>query len=264
MKKNFKSSWLPIAAVILISMAFAVISITRATTIGTNIDSSAINASSTLQATGAVIFYGNATFGTTTAPFILFNGTLGASSTALFTSGLTTYGNSIFGDQSTDVNLFTGTLQASSTALFTSGLTTYGNSTFGDQNTDINLFTGTLQASSTALFTDNATFYGRANIANASSTLANFGGGTTVAGLLFGTCTPSFGTVTASTTKTVVCGNTVLTGYNVFVTPYITNPQIIFSSASSTASGVSVAVYNTGVTGDVVTTDRLWSWMAIK
>ena len=239
MKKKFRSSWLPIAAVILISMAFAVISITRATTIGTNIDSSAVNASSTLQATGAVTFYATSTFG----------------------------------DLSTDVNLFTGTVQASSTALFTGGLTTYGNSTFGDHATnDVNLFTGTLQASSTALFTGNATFYGRAVIANASSTLANFGGGTTVAGFLFGTCTPTIGSVAASSTLSVICTDSEAvnsTTYKVFVTPNITNPSIIFSSASSTASGIQVSVYNTGwVAGAagvaVNPTDNIWSWMAIK
>jgi hypothetical protein len=120
---------------------------------------------------------------------------------------------------------------------------------------------------------ENLTTTGAINTATASTTglvkMNSFtvGSGSTVADIRFGTCAPAFGTVTASTTVAVDCviaGTPNLSSYRIFVTPYITNPQIIFSSASSTATGIQVAVYNTGVTGNVVTTDQTWSWMAIK
>ena len=247
MKKIFRSSYLPIAAVILISTVFAVIGLTQATTIGTNIDSSAVNASSTLQATGAVTFYGNSTFG----------------------------------DHATnDVNLFTGTLQASSTALFTGASTFYNTVTLSAANLKVSPGYG-MDVSSSGVLNIGTTTATQINIGsasgpvvitNASSTLANFGGGTTVAGFLFGTCTPTIGSIAASSTLSAICTGSATvnsTAYKVFVTPNITNPSIIFSSASSTASGIQVSVYNTGwVAGAagvaVDPTDNIWSWMAIK
>ena len=108
-------------------------------------------------------------------------------------------------------------------------------------------------------------------IANASSTLANFGGGTTIGNIVFGTCTVTIGTVTASSTAVADCAATgVTTDHKVFVTPYITDPNIIFTSASSTGTNtIQVSVYNTGwVDGVPGTNDdpanNTWSWMAIK
>jgi len=108
-------------------------------------------------------------------------------------------------------------------------------------------------------------------IANASSTLANFGGGTTIGSIVFGSCTVTIGSVTASSTAVANCAATgVTTDHKVFVTPYITDPNIIFTSASSTGTNtIQVSVYNTGwVDGVPGTNDdpanNTWSWMAIK
>jgi len=108
---------------------------------------------------------------------------------------------------------------------------------------------------------------------NASSTLANFGGGTTVSKVLFGTCTPTVGSLAATSTVSVICTNTGgvevvdSTAYKVFVTPYITEGEnISFVSASSTALGIQVTVLNRNLSGvgAVNPTDNVWSWMAIK
>jgi len=62
----------------------------------------------------------------------------------------------------------------------------------------------------------------------------------------------------------------VTTSHEVFVTPYITDASIIFTSASSTAADtIQVSVYNTGwVSGTPGTAvdpaDNTWSWMAVK
>lgn len=187
---------------------------------------------------------------------------------ATMTTGIS-MGSNTFGTITTGIDLGDTTTTGivigdATTGIILSGTQAYGiDMNSGTMSTaDIRLSSGDTIKNATASST---VLSGLFVSDNASSTLANFGGGTTVAGLLFGTCTPSFGTVTASTTKTVLCGSTDLTDYNIFVTPYITDTEIIFSSASSTASGISVSVYNTGaITGDIATTDNAWSWMAIK
>lgn len=103
-------------------------------------------------------------------------------------------------------------------------------------------------------------------IANASSTLANFGSGTTVSGLLFGTCTVNFGTSIgagqATTTNCVATGIT--TSYKVFVTPSTLEPNFVFNSASSTAPDtIQVQAFNSTTTA-VTISSHTWSWMAIK
>ena len=104
-------------------------------------------------------------------------------------------------------------------------------------------------------------------IANASSTLANFGGGTTVTGLLFGTCTVDFGTEIGpgvATTTNCLAANVDNT-YNFFVTPKDLETYVAFNSASSTSSGViQVQVFNTSTSTPVTTASHTWSWMAIK
>lgn len=104
-------------------------------------------------------------------------------------------------------------------------------------------------------------------IANASSTLASFGStGTTVTGLMHGTCANvTIASITASSTAIFNCAVTNMdTTWKVFVTPYITNPNIIFSSASTTVTGFQIAVYNTGVLGVINLTSHDWPWFAIK
>jgi hypothetical protein len=101
---------------------------------------------------------------------------------------------------------------------------------------------------------------------NASSTAISVGDGSPVAGLRFGTCTVTLGSITASTTLSANCTATgVTTSDKVFVTPYITDNGIIFTSASSTANNtIQVSVFNVGLTGAVNPADLAWPWMAIR
>ena len=95
--------------------------------------------------------------------------------------------------------------------------------------------------------------------------------GTPVNQMVFGTCTPTIGSITASTTLSAICTGSETyvngTGWKVFVTPNITEDKnIVFVSASSTASGIQVTllnVNNTGV-GAVNPTDNAWNWMAVR
>ena len=195
-----------------------------------------------------------------------------------------------------------GTLTVDTTSTLTGAVTTGSTLTVAG----LAQLNGVLQATSTSLFTDQATFYNNMKVApaygldvssagvlnigtttattinvgktgvpvvmaNASSTLANFGGGTTVSGISFGTCTVTIGSVAASSTAAVNCTATgVTTSHKVFVTPYITDSSIIFSSASSTANDViQVAVHNTGWVAGIPGTavdpaDNVWSWFAVK
>jgi len=102
---------------------------------------------------------------------------------------------------------------------------------------------------------------------NASSTGVSIGNGTKIANVFFGTCQVTYGNILASTTAVANCTATgVASGDKVFVTPNISNSNIIFSSASSTAAGdiIQIAVYNTGVIGTVNPDDNYWSWMAVR
>ena len=120
---------------------------------------------------------------------------------------------------------------------------------------------------------ENLTTTGAVNFATASSTsLASLDSikisslGDTISDIQFGTCTVTIGSVTASSTAVADCAATgVTTSHQVFITPYITDSTIIFSSASSTADNtIQVAVYNTGTVGAVDPADNSWAWMAIK
>jgi hypothetical protein len=108
---------------------------------------------------------------------------------------------------------------------------------------------------------------GLVQLENASSTRANFGEGTTVNNLIFGTCTVTVGNVAASSTAISTCSATgVTSNHRVFVTPALTEANMIFKSASSSVNDIiQVAVYNNGhITGATDPADNVWSWMAIK
>ena len=100
------------------------------------------------------------------------------------------------------------------------------------------------------------------------------GKGTGITQLLFGTCTPTVGSLTASTSVSAVCtGSEAVNsaGWRVFVTPNINGAagedrNIQFVSASSTASGIQVTVRNENFTGvgAVDPTDNAWYWMALR
>ena len=109
-------------------------------------------------------------------------------------------------------------------------------------------------------------------IGNASSTLANFGGGTTVSGLLWGTCAVDPQSIAAATSSAVStsCSATGLTSaYKVFVTPpsdeISGDNWLVFkgASASTTAGYIEITLFNatnTPINGP----SKTWSWMAIK
>lgn len=90
--------------------------------------------------------------------------------------------------------------------------------------------------------------------------------GSTVAGVVFGTCTVDFGTsLDADIATTTNCSATgVTTSDKIFLTPSDLEPYIVFNSASSTATNViQVQVFNATSTS-VNITSHTWSWMAIR
>ncbi|MEW5908129.1 MAG: hypothetical protein AB1643_03075 [Patescibacteria group bacterium] len=218
-----------------LSVLFVAVAAYAATTIGTNINTGgtltvtgAVAASSTLQVTGATTLYSTLNVSGLT--------TLGNASTTLLSISNTGYVGGANG-----LILADGSITDASGAI-----------SFGDEN-----------LSTTGII----------NFATASSTgLASLDSvkissiGDTISDIQFGTCTVTIGSVAASSTAVANCTATgVTTSHRVFVTPYITNAQIIFSSASSTADNIiQIAVYNTDVTGAVDPADNTWSWMAIK
>jgi ethanolamine utilization microcompartment shell protein EutS len=267
----------PLSFVLLVLAAVMLVVgvVEAATTISTN-----ISTGGTLSVTGATTLNGNTTLGNAATDVNLFTGTLQASTTALFTSGFTTYGNSTFGDAATDTNIFTGTLQASTTALFTGAVTMYGNLTvdksatttvtFSDEgiNFDANTFVIDPNANRVGILT--ATPSAAFEVSGlASSTTAVVGGGDTISGIVFGTCTYNPGAaITASSTLSTNCtaASGVRTGDRVFVTPRSLETELIMVSASSTAQNViQVTVYNTGaITGSISPASATWDWMSIR
>ena len=111
-------------------------------------------------------------------------------------------------------------------------------------------------------------------ITNASSTLANFGSGTTVSGLLWGTCAVNPQSITAATSSLVStsCSATGMTSsYKVFVTPpsdgvLSDDNWLVFegASASSTANFIEISLFNASTTASIDGPSKTWSWMAIK
>lgn len=293
MKKfaNSKLALQTLAATIVTLLSVAGI-VRAATTIGTN-----VNTEGTLTVTGASALNGNVTLGDTVADIITANGYLtqariGTGSTFGHISTVGADELGVEGEMEVDGTAwFDGSLRASSTLMVTGAATLHNTLAV----TGITTLTGALNfgtASSTAGGTallkvptinsdtgaisfgnENLTTTGAINFATASSTgLANLdsaaiGNGTTVDQFLFGTCTVNFGSITASSTAVTTCSATgVTTGHKVFLTPVLTDNQIIFTSASSTANNViQVAAYNTGATvGAIDPASATWAWMAIK
>ncbi len=270
-----------------------------------NLFTGTLQASTTALFTNGLTAYGNSTFGDAAADVNLFTGTLQASTTALFTNGLLTYGNSTFGDGAGDVNLFTGTLQASTTALFTSGLTSYGNLTVTNNGltTLVNASSTLLSVSGTGYIgganglilsdgsiTDTSgnisfddetlTSTGNINFNTASSTgltkvqtLKVSSGGSTLSGILFGTCSVDPQSIT-SATSTLVAASCAASGVRsedtVFVTPpsdTISNDNwLVFegASASTTAGYIEITLFNASTTAAIDGSARTWKWMSIR
>jgi len=117
------------------------------------------------------------------------------------------------------------------------------------------------------------TFTGLTTLANASTTLANFGGGTTISDLHFGTCSvnpPSIAIGTSSLVSTSCTASGVESGYKVFVTPpsdQISDDNwLVFegATASSTAGYIEITLFNASTTAAIDGSARTWTWMAIK
>jgi hypothetical protein len=114
---------------------------------------------------------------------------------------------------------------------------------------------------------------GLTTLVNASTTLANFGGGTTVAGLRFGTCSVDPQSITAATSTLVStsCAATgVASGDTVFITPpsdgISTDNWLVFegAAASSTSGYIEIALFNASTTATIDSPARTWKWMAIR
>ncbi len=170
-----------------------------------------------------------------------------------------------------------GTLYASSTALFSGVSTFYDTVTLSAANLFVSSGYGLDSTGVLNIGTSTATAItiGKAGVParifNASSTLANFGDGTTVSKLLYGTCTDAFGgsfpgTNIASTTSCTLNNSVtgLTTGQAVFVTPVMLEKNIVFNSASSTsATTIQIQIYNSSSTA-VSIIPHTWYWFAIK
>ncbi|MBU2109634.1 hypothetical protein KKB71_01585 [Patescibacteria group bacterium] len=267
MKKFYKNkNFVSILLSVILSFAFVAVAAYAATTIGTN-----VNTGGTLTVTGATAIYGATSIGGA----LTATSTLAVSGAASFAGNASTTGSAIL--KSATINSDTGAISFGDENLSTSGTLTLSSGALSFVNASS---TGWLKAATINSDTgaisfgnENLTTTGAMNFATASSTgLASLDSikvssvGDTISDIQFGTCTVTIGSVTASSTAVANCAATgVTTSHQVFVTPYITNPTIIFSSASSTADNIiQVAVYNTGTVGAVDPADNSWAWMAIK
>jgi len=251
--RNFlkNRSFYSITLSVLVSFAFVAVAASAATTISTN-----ISTGGTLSVTGA----------------------------STLTGAVTTSGNATFGDASTDVNLFTGTLQASTTALFTSGFTTYGNLTVDQAATTTVTFNqaGMNFDSNTLVIDPNANRVGvltaTPNTAfevagTASSTSLVVGGGSTLAGIVFGTCAVDPQSIAAQVSAKVETSCTaagIRSGDTVFVTPpsdtLATDDWLVFegASASSTNGFIEITLFNASTTAAIDSPSRTWAFMGIR
>ena len=228
---------------VILSVTFVAVSVYAATTIGTNIDTGG-----TLAVTGLSTL-GNASSTQLTATNSVYLATTGGSvgvGTTTPTSLFSFHGNSLLSGTA-----FFGAAITATSTLNVTGLTTLGN------------------ASTTVLSVSGASYFSTASTTGLAtiSSMKVSSIGDTVSDIQFGTCTVTIGSVTASSTAIATCAATgVTTSHRVFVTPYITDPQILFSSASSTDNDViQIAVYNVAATaGAINPADNVWSWMAIK
>ena len=126
---------------------------------------------------------------------------------------------------------------------------------------------------------ENLTTTGAINFATASSTgLATLDSikvsstGTTVAGLLHGTCSINPASIAAATSSPISCSATgVVSGDKVFVTPppsaaSVNSDWLIFSgaSASTTAANIQIELFNASTTAAIDGPAETWTWMAIR
>ncbi len=232
--------------------ALAITFVAYATSVGTN-----VSVTGTLTTTGVTTL----------------TGSLQASSTALFTGNITTYGNATFGDAAGDLNLFTGTLQASSTALFGDTATFYGNLTVDKAATTTVTFNqaGLNFDSNTLVIDPNANRVGvltatpgtsfEVNGTASTTNLVVGGNGSTIAGIVFGFCNLSSGTITASTTKAVNCTSAtgVRTSDRVFVmaTSSLPTNLILLSASSSATDTISLYIHRLDLTGGATATGNI-------
>ncbi len=249
---------------VVLSLVLVALSV-QATTISTN-----INTGGTLLVSGGSTFQASSTVTSTLNVGAL--GYLGASSTAGFTGLSTNYGGLLSLASSTvgSTLLVNDQFRASSTALFSSNLFGYASSTFygsltvGGSATTSNqlLVSAPLYASGTAAF-DNIVIGGSGNTQNDK-----------VNGLLHGTCTVNFGTVSTTTEAYTTCTATgVTTAHQVFITPTFQQPDqyVVLTSASSSAAntiGLTAILASTTPVGTTVPSVNpaayTWSWMAIR
>lgn len=256
MKNLIKSKlFLQIFLSVLVATLATIGIVAATTTIGENISTGgtlSVTGASTL--TGTINVNGMATTTASTGDFAT-RGLIMASST-LLVDGKTTLGNA-----STTVFTVSGATYLS-TATLSSTLDVTGKTTLGN-------------ASTTVLTVSGGTY-----LATASTTdlvrmhTFTVGSGTTVSGLLYGTCAvdpQSIALATSSLVSTSCAATSVNSNYKVFVTP----PSDIVSgdnwlvfegaSASTTAAGyIEIALFNASTTAAVDGPSRTWTWMAIK
>ncbi len=266
-------STLSVILSVILSIFFVTALAHAATTIGTN-----VNTGGTLTVTGTSTFGDNITvpaaYGLDTAAAGALNiGTSTTTSLTIADAGvLTTIRGTLNVDEAVT---FDATLGVTGVATFSSNFTLDNSATStvtmtNGLNFDSNTFVVDPNANRVGVLTatPNTDFE---VVGTASSTSLIVGGNSTngtIAGIVFGTCTynPAAAITASSTLSTNCTGATgVQTTDRVFMTPRSLENNLIFTSASSTASDViQVSVYNTGVTGDITPASATWDWMAIR
>ncbi len=240
---------------VIASVLFVVGVVQAATTIGSNINTDGTLGVTSLTTLGqasttrisvfdTAYFGGTATSTFNSAGNLSVAGTLGVTGASTLSSTLTVSGLTSLG-------------QASSTQL-----SVFQNAYFGATATSTFTSTGALGIASSSPYVA----LGVVGTTTSSAGMRIGAVGSGITQILFGTCTVTVGSITASTTAMATCTATgVTTSDRVFVTPYITNNGIFMVSASSTAvDTIQVAIHNVGYTGAVDPADNVWSWMAVR
>lgn len=280
MKKFFKLQ--PITQAAIVSLAAILLTtgaVLATTTIGSNISTDgSIYATSTLVVTGATTLYSALNASSTlavTGATTLYN-TLNATTTIITANNIAADVLTVEQDAATGniVTLKDGSsnvLTVGPTGDFLLKPTAVSIIALSVKNTsskpifDVN--TTNSYASTTEIIVPQAN--STSPMFEASSSAVSIGDGTAITRIKFGSCTASFGAITASSTGVTTCSAPgVSSSDQIFITPYISNASIIFSSASSTTDNINIAVYNTGWARGVyvssVTPTVVCSWMAIK
>lgn len=215
---------------------------------------------------------------TTIGTSVTTAGSLYASST-LYVSGVATIDDTLTlanASSTGQIKVSDITTTAAGITFNSKNFTSVGNIAFATASSTgaVQLASITSTAAGISFTSKNLTSVGNIGFATASSTgLATLDSvkistpGTAVTGLLWGTCIAPFGNVTASSTPVATCvgSSAATTAYSVIVTPISTSsPYMAFVSASTTASGIQVAAYNTGWGGVVSNYTLYLTWMAIK